>query len=475
MTQIDTTNLDEFKRTKMIATVGPATDSKELIYEMLKNGVNGFRLNFSHGTHAERDRQIKWIRQASKKYHNKPAAIIQDLQGPKIRLGDFEGFIPIKKNQQLVFKYKCEYKEGGPIPTQYDLSKKVKRGERILLFDGRVKTVVDAVRDGQVFATAQNDGLVTKRKGINLPDTDFKGDILTKKDREDIVYGIGQDIDYVAISFVQQASDIEKLRKLLASHNSQAKIIAKIETRAAVENIEEITNASDAVMVARGDLAYETEPESVPIVQRKIIGKCMEYGKVSIVCTQMLGSMIEEPEPTRAEVSDVATAVIVGADAVMLSDETAVGKYPIEAIRVMKRIILYTQQNSPLVPLFYKAEDHSIQSSISSAVITLAHQVGARAIVAETSSGSTARSISAHRPTMPIFMVTHKERTAQQLAIVYGGKSFVRPAKEKAGIKLTQLLKQHKIFKSGDIVVISSGVHPGEVGGTDTIKVRKID
>ena len=475
MKTIDSTQLDDFKRTKMVATVGPATDSKDLIYEMLKNGVNGFRLNFSHGTYEERDRQIKWIRQASNKYHNKPAAIIQDLQGPKIRLGDFEGFIPIKKNQELVFQYNCKYKEGGPIPTQYDLSKKVKRGERILLFDGRIKTVVNSVRGGKVYATAQNDGIVTKRKGINLPDTDFKGDILTKKDREDIVYGAGQDIDYVAISFVQQASDIDELRTLLASYNSQAKIIAKIETKAAVENIDEITLASDAVMVARGDLAIETEPESVPIVQRQIVGKCMEYGKVSIVATQMLGSMTEEPEPTRAEVSDVATAVIVGADAVMLSDETANGKYPIEAIQMMKRIILYTQKNSPLVPLFYKAEDTSIQGAISSAVITLAHQVGARAIVAETSSGLTARSISVHRPSMPIFMVTHLARTAQQLAIVYGGKSFVRPAKEKAGIQLTQVLKQHKIFNSGDIVVVSSGMHPGEVGGTDTIKVRRID
>lgn len=442
---------------------------------MLKSGVNGFRLNFSHGNYEERDRQIRWIRLASKAYNNKPAAIIQDLQGPKIRLGDFDGFIPIATGQQLVFQYQCEYKQGGPIPTQYDLSKKVKRGERIFLFDGRIRTIVDSVRDGKVYVTAQNEGIVTKRKGINLPDTSFEGDILTTKDKQDIAYGANQDIDYVAISFVQTGADIENLRKILKNHNSKAKIIAKIETKAAVENIDEIIRASDAVMVARGDLAIETEPESVPIVQRQIIGKCLEYGKISIVATQMLVSMTEMPEPTRAEVSDVATAVIVGADAVMLSDETANGKYPLETVQMMKRIILFTQKNSPLKPLFYKEADQSLQSAISSAVITLAHQVGAVAIVAETSSGQIARSIAAHRPSMPIFMVTSTQRVAQQLALVYGGKSFVRRDSKTAGMKLTQFLKQQNIFKKGDTVVMCSGMYPGQVGGTDTIKVRKID
>jgi pyruvate kinase len=279
----------------------------------------------------------------------------------------------------------------------------------------------------------------------------------------------------VALSFVQTAQDVQTLRRLLKSLNSTAKIIAKIETKAAVENIDEIINVSDAVMVARGDLAIETEPESVPIVQRAIIGKCREYGKISIVATQMLASMTEMPEPTRAEVSDVATSVIVGADAVMLSDETANGKYPIESIEMMKRIILYTEKNAPLKPLFYNEQDHSVQSAVSSAMITLAHQVNARAIVAETSSGQTARSIAAHRPRMPIFMVTQSPRVAQQLAIVYGGKSFIRPVSKKAATKLTQFLREQKVFKKGDIVVICSGKYPGQVGGTDTVKVRVLE
>lgn len=466
--------LSKFKRTKIIATVGPASHSKSSIEQMLKSGTNGFRLNFSHGNYGERDQQIRWIRQATKNYEEKPVAIIADLQGPKIRLGDFDGFINVRKGQSLSFKYGVKYKDGGPIPTQYDLAEKVKRGQRLYLFDGRIKTIIDSVSDGVVYATSQNDGVLTKRKGINLPDTDFKGDILTKKDMQDIAYISTQDVDYVAMSFVQTAHDIDNLRRILKNHNSEAKIIAKVETNAAVENLEDIVKASDAVMVARGDLAIETEPESVPIVQRKIIGLCNEMGKISIVATQMLGSMTEELEPTRAEVSDVATAVIVGADAVMLSEETANGKYPIEAIAMMKRIIIHTQLYSPVKPLFYKSEDHSIQSAISSGAITLSTQVEAKALVAATKSGQTARSLASHRPAMPIFMVTPSKRVAQQLAIVYGGKSYVRPDNKSTTQKLTEFLRTKKILKKNDVVVICSGEYPGQVGGTDTIKVRRL-
>ncbi len=466
--------LKKFKRSKIIATIGPATHSYQSVYDLMKSGVNGFRLNCSHGTNSERDQQIKWVRRASKSL-GKPVAIILDLQGPKIRLGDFEGMIQIQTGQELEFKYKCEYVSGGPIPTQYNLTKKVKRGERMYLFDGRVRTTITSVGEDIVRARAENSGFVTQRKGINLPDTDFGGDVITTKDKKDIVYGAGQDIDFVAMSFVQTVNDVNKLRRLLKNQNSSARLITKIETRPAVENIDEIVKASDGVMVARGDLAFETEPESVPIVQRIIIGKCQEYGRISIVATQMMASMTDAPEPTRAEVSDVATAAIVGSDAVMLSDETAVGKYPIETVQMMKRILVYTQINSPLKPVFYKSEDSSIQSSISSALITLAHQVEAKAIVVETASGVTALSVAAHRPSMPIFMITDKQRVAQQLAIVYGGKSFVRPKADSAGIKMTTWLRNHKVFKKDDIVVISSGKYPGKVGGTDTIKVRKLD
>src|SRR5487761_1462472 len=309
--QIPNVPIDRFKRTKIIATVGPATHSYEAILGLIKAGANGLRLNFSHGDYEERVEQIAWIRRASRAY-GKPVAIIQDLQGPKMRLGDFDDIINVQAGQTLSFAYKADYAATEHIPTQYDQAKKVQRGERLFLYDGKIHTTISSVRDGVVHVQVENDGILIKRKGINLPDTDFGGDILTAKDRKDMAWGSDKDIDYVAFSFVQSAEDIGKFRTLLKNLGHSGKIIAKVETKAAVENVEEIVQASDAVMIARGDLAYETLPESVPIVQRQIIGLGLRYAKPTIVATQMLASMVEEAEPTRAEVSDIVTAVIVG-------------------------------------------------------------------------------------------------------------------------------------------------------------------
>ncbi len=466
--------LAEFKRTKIIATLGPATNSYESILELIMAGANGLRLNFSHGTHEERVQQIGWIRKAAREY-GKPVAIIQDLQGPKLRLGDFDAIINVQKGQSLSFKLKADYERSGTIPTQYDLSKKVKRGHRLYLFDGKVKTTVTSVQDGTVHVHVENNGILIKRKGINLPDTDFEGDIITKKDREDLAFGSTQDIDYVALSFVQHSDDIRKLRAILRNLGSKSKIIAKIETKAGLENLEQIIQEADAVMVARGDLAIETSSESVPIVQRQIIGLGMRYAKPTIVATQMMMSMVDEPEPTRAEVSDVATAAILGSDAVMLSDETATGKYPIDAVKVMKRVILYTQSHNPLRISFPQYEDYTRQTAISAAVINLADSLGAKAIVAETRSGATALNIATRRPDISVIAVTNEARVAQQLAIVYGAKSFVRPIDAHAATKLTDWLWRHKVLAKGDIVVTASGRHPGMVGTTDTIKVRVLE
>lgn len=465
--------LESFKRTKIIATIGPSTDFYKTILAMIEAGANGLRLNFSHGTHEERIQQIEWIRKASAEY-GKPVAVIQDLQGPKIRLGDFEGIINVAKGQSLTFKYQADYEHDGHIPTQYDLSQKVKRGEQVLLYDGKVRTTVTSVQDGVVHVRAENDGILIKRKGMNLPDTDFSGDIITEKDQADIVFGSTQDIDYVALSFVQSANDIEDLRKRLKSLGSTAKIIAKIETKAAVENIESIVQASDAVMIARGDLAVETPSESVPIVQRKIIGLGVRYGKPTIVATQMLLSMTETPEPTRAEVSDVATAVLVGADCVMLSDETANGKYPIEAVSTMKRVIRYTEDHAPLKAVFTDDHEQTLQSAIGEAVINLAGHVHAKAIIAETKSGGTAKQIAAQRSDIPLIAVTNDTRTSQQLSIVYGVKSYVRPVDAHAASKLTDWLLKHDLLDAGDVVVTVSGRQPGLIGGTDTIRVRRL-
>lgn len=466
----------KFKRTKIIATIGPSTMEYSYVLQLIKAGANGIRLNFSHGTREEKAEQIKWIRKASKEY-GKPVSIIQDLQGPKIRLGDFGGIINVRAGQSLRFKYNADYEQSGYIPTQYDLSTKVKRGESLYLYDGKVRTKIVSVIDGVVHTRAENNGILIKRKGMNLPDTDFGGDVITAKDKQDIAFGAEQDIDWVAMSFVQTADDVRGLRRMLRNLGSNAKIMAKIETKAAVENLEEIIQEADGVMVARGDLAVETQPESVPIVQRKAIGLGLKYAKPSVVATQMLASMTEMPEPTRAEVSDVATAVIVGADSVMLSDETASGQYPIEAVKVMKQIIMYTQDNMPVIALFPDGEKRTItrQEAICSAIIKLAEDVDAKAIVAETKSGETALQISARRSNRPVIAVTSQTRVAQQLAISYGTKSYVRPDSKFAAAKLTDWLLKAKVLRAGDMVVSASGQYPGVVGTTDTIKVRILE
>ncbi len=468
--------VSDFKRTKIVATIGPTTNSYESILALIEAGANGLRLNFSHGTYEERDEQIAWIRKASKKLA-KPVAIIQDIQGPKIRLGDFDGVVPVQKGQNLRFRFGADYDREGTLPVQYDISTKVKRGERLYLFDGKVKTVIASVKDGVVHAIAENDGILIARKGINLPDTNFGGDIITTKDKKDITYGANNDIDYVALSFVQTADDIQKLRRLLKNLGSESKIIAKIETKVAAENLEAIIDAADAVMVARGDLAIETEPEQVPILQRKIVGLGLKYSKPTIVATQMLASMTESPDPTRAEVSDVATAVIIGADAVMLSDETANGKYPIESVKVMKRVICYTQANSPLKAVYTDkpTDAHTPQGAISKAIIDLSDSIDATAIVAETKSGATAIRIASRRPNITIIAVTSSVKVADQLAILYGTKSFVRKDDHYQAAQLTDWLCKYKVLKKGDIVVTASGKYPGVVGTTDTIKVRVLE
>jgi pyruvate kinase len=468
--------ISSYKRTKIVATLGPSTDSYELVREIIKNGANALRLNFSHGTHEEHGKRIEWIRKASAEL-GKPVAIIQDLQGPKVRLGDFEGIINVLPGQELRFKYNADHDETEYIPTQYDLSKKVKRGERLYLYDGKVRTIITSVKNGVVYARADNEGILIKRKGMNLPDTDFGGDIITAKDRADLAYGSTQDIDYVALSFVQTADDINDLRKRLKSLGSQVHIIAKIETKAATqpENLDAIMQATDAAMIARGDLAVETPAESVPIVQRQIIGLGMRYGKPTIVATQMLASMTDMPEPTRAEVSDVATAVFLGADAVMLSDETASGKYPLDAVQFMKRIIRYSETNRLTAVSYPDYEDHSRQGSISRAIISLADSIQAKAIVAETKTGATARQIATRRPCIPIIAVASDVRTAQQLALVYNVKSYQRPVDAQAADKLTKWLATNKALNKGEIVVTVSGQYPGLAGATDTIKVRVIE
>ena len=468
-------DIQDFKRIKILATVGPATNDPQKIEALIAAGANGIRLNFSHGTYEERREQIKWVRTASKKL-GKPVAIVLDVQGPKIRLGDFEGEYQVRTGSRFTLEYGAEFDvHGGLLPTQFDLSQKVKAGERLLLADGAIQTEIKHVQDTQITVEAICDGVLTKRKGINLPDTDFGGDIITQKDWCDIEFGLNHDVDYIALSFVQSAQDVQQLKKWLQQKKSEIKVIAKIETEVATQHLEEITKASDAVMVARGDLAIETSPENVPIIQRKIIELCKEHNCVSIVATQMLASMVHNLQPTRAEVSDIATAAMLGADCLMLSEETANGRYPTEAVKMMKRIIKHTQSEILPEPDLFRPEASSQRDAISSAIVTLAHQIRATAIVAETRSGATAIHIATHRPAMPLIMVTNSEKVANQLALVYGGKSFTRPVSKQAATKLTNWLKSEGLLKSGDIIVTASGQQPGVTGQTDTVKVRVLE
>jgi pyruvate kinase len=364
------------------------------------------------------------------------------------------------------------------VPVQYNLAEKVKVGEKAYIFDGKIKTIVTEISsDTAIKVRIENDGFLMSRKGFNLPDTDFAGDILTPKDISDIEFGATRDIDYVALSFVQTAEDINNLRQILVANGSTAQIIAKIETKSAIvdETLEEIVKASDGVMVARGDLAVEAGAEIVPIVQRQIITLCRKYGRLSIVATQMMASMTNAPEPTRAEVSDVSNAVVQGADAVMLSDETANGEYPVETVAAMEKVILYTQDHEPVEALKDKLLDNEIhRDAISVAAIGLARQLHAVAIVAETKSGATAANIATHRPNLPIISVTDELRTAQQLALCYANRSYIRPYTGESGFEIAQELKAIGYFGEDTVdVVVVGGQQPG-TGNTDTIKVRTI-
>ena len=471
-----------FKRTKILATIGPATNSAEMITEIIMAGVNGCRLNCSHGSNEERDQQIKWIREAAVK-KGRSVAILQDLQGPKIRLGMLkDDRLDLTAGDVVVLESR-DFEHDGEltVPVQYNLAEKCRVGEPLSMFDGKIKTeIIEIASDTAIKVKVLNDGFIMSKKGINLPETDFGGDILTEKDLADIEYGASCDYDYVALSFVQTAEDITRLKQLLLSYGSTARVIAKIETKKAIateENLEEIVRAADGIMVARGDMAVEAGAEVVPIVQRKLIALCRKHAKLCIVATQMMASMVDEPEPTRAEVSDVATAVVQGADAVMLSDETANGSYPLETVKEMKKVILFTQNHSRLAPIKRSFDEESVYTAISSATARLAEEIDADVIVCQTASGVTATTMAGQRPNLPIVSVTSNQRVANQLALVFANSAFVRPYAPDFGYDLAVELKKKEYLQTREgrkdlTAVIVSG--DKNLVGTDTIKIRKI-
>ena len=467
-----------FKRTKILATIGPATFSQEKVFQLLDAGVNGIRMNFSHGDNESRLEQINWVRTASQRL-GKPVAILQDLQGPKIRLGILkDNMLDVKAGDMLILDSEIAEHDGSfNLPVQYNLAEKMKVGEPLYMFDGKIKTIVrEIVSSTAIRVEVQNDGLLMSRKGLNLPDTDFGGDIMTSKDIADLEWGAKQDFDYVALSFVQKADDIIDLRQRLVELGSTVDIIAKIETKSAVdpENLEEIVKASDGVMVARGDLAVEAGAEIVPVMQRRIIALCRKYCKLVIVATQMMGSMVDNPEPSRAEVSDVANAVIQGADVVMLSDETANGKYPIETVRAMRKTIIYTQEHSEVMMVDKTEMREKTDAILSYTAAQLARRIKARAIIAETNTGATAVNVGAYRPNLPIVCVTENVKTAQKLALSYASRPYIRPNELNAATKLAEELKREGYFGEDPVtVVLVSGHHP-EPGKTDNIQIKTL-
>lgn len=463
------------RKTKIVATIGPASKSPTMLKKMLLAGVDVARLNFSHGTLEEKKETMLLVREISAKL-GKSVAILCDLPGPKIRLGIFEGDYRIKKGEVLTLG-----KENATLPIYYDFSDSVKTGQRIYLNDGLVELEVLSSLKGIVTAKAKNSGVVSSRKGINLPDTVLSGSVFTKDDRAAAQFAIEQKTDYIALSFVQTRKEVDELRSLITKNKSDAKIIAKIEKPEAVNNIEEIIDAVDGVMIARGDLAIETSAPEVPLIQQKIIVLARQYQKPVIVATQMLESMIENPRPTRAEASDVANAVLSQVDAVMLSAESASGNYPAEAVSTMNSIIEKVEED-PQFSRYIKINweklnlnDIHINAIVSSSA-SLSYRLKSPVIGVGTVTGKTAMQLSAFRPNAVIAAMTHREVIARQLCLAWGVYPVVVEAKkaESFGTTMLKKIKEEKLIRRGQTAVLVWGEEIGIAGTTNTIKAVKV-
>lgn len=457
------------KRTKIVCTLGPASDSLSVLTRMMRAGMNVARLNFSHGTYEHHRLLMRHIRAAAKRA-GKTIAILQDLQGPKIRVGELpKDGIVLKKGMRVTLSTAVTRSAGDPIPVQYRrLHEDVGKGDRLLLDDGNLELRVESVRNRTIAATVIQGGTLVSHKGINVPTAALSASPLTTKDQKDLVFGLHQGVDFVALSFVRKAPDVVQLRKLIRSHLPSGltppNIVVKIERREALENLDAIIAAADGVMIARGDLALEADAASVPLYQKTMIRKCLEAAKPVITATEMLGSMEEKLRPTRAEISDVANAVIDHTDATMLSGESATGAYPVQAVETMAHIIGDTEA-SPwddlLVPPNIPRDAHPVLA-VSAAACRVSKDVGAKAIVAVTTTGFTARALARHRPSLPILAVTQNETVARQLALSWGiAPVFWSGMKEGAALREQVLkhLRQANIARRGDQVVFVAGLH----------------
>ncbi len=469
--------------TKIIATLGPASGTKNKIRELVKAGVNIFRLNLSHGDHEVVRQWIRWIRETEEEL-KVFIGILLDLQGPKIRVGKFaDGCIELKAGQEVVFTTEKVVGQETLVPIQYkSFHKDVKVGDQVFLNDGHLSVVVKKVSGQRVTTVVKAGGALSDHKGVNLPDSTLTTSVLTPKDRKDLKFGLAEGIDFVALSFVGSAKDIKQLRKLIHSAGADAEIIAKIERKQAVENLEAIVEAANGVMVARGDLGVEIPFADVPVVQQKILKECAQRCKPVIVATQMLESMITNPRPTRAEVSDVANSVMYFADAVMLSGETAVGKHPTAAVKVMVETAVNTESyqiHSHQIPRWNRpyVENPAIERGITYAANYLVKMLHARAIIVFTLGGGTARMMASPHPMVPIFAFTSRLVRARRLTLLRGAYPFLIK-KNKDFLEdldeLFEILKARRLVKKNDRVVITAGLPIDIPSWTNVVRMEVV-
>ncbi|MBU1165163.1 pyruvate kinase [Patescibacteria group bacterium] len=495
------------KRTKIVCTIGPASEKRSTIEKMVVSGLNVARLNMSHNTYDHHKMLIGNIRAVSKKV-KRPIAILQDLQGPRIRIGDVsKGGVEVTKGMIVNLvpeNYKVSLKKLGYfIPIQYpDIYKDLEKGNPILIDDANIQLEVTEIKGKLIRCRVKVGGIIKSHKGMNFPKSEVHCPAVTKKDIADVSFGIKNDVDFVALSFVRDEQDVLNLRKrIIALENKHGKsnqkdfkkptakgkwsgihtrIIAKIERKEAVHNFKKILEAADGIMVARGDLGIELPLEDVPLIQKDIVRKCNEVGKPVIVATQMLDSMTNKPIPTRAEVSDIANAILDGTDGIMLSGETATGKYPLRAVQVMRKVALEVEgaeieryrDHKPWIK-----GKHSVTESVGFAVNNIAHDVGAKVIICSTTSGFTARAISRFKPEKPLVAVTSFEKTARQLNLSWGVHPHLIPqCKSVAELirNIRAILITQKLVEKGDKVVICSSYPFGYIGETNLIEVETI-
>lgn len=469
------------KKTKVVCTIGPASESVDRLVDLIQKGMDVARLNFSHGSRQEHRARIANIKSARANCGSQ-TAILLDTKGPEIRTGKFDQEeILLEQGQDFTITMEEVLGSAQRCTVSYkQLTEDVKIGDTILIDDGLIELRVIAIEGPEIRTTVVNSGTIKNNKGVNVPNVKINLPAITPKDREDILFGIENDIDFIAASFVRKALDVMAIREILEEHNAtHIQIISKIENQEGVDNIEEILQVSDGIMVARGDLGVEIPTEEIPIVQKMIIEKCNRVGKPVITATQMLDSMIRNPRPTRAEVTDVANAIYDGSDAIMLSGETAAGKYPVEAIETMSRIAKRIEETLDYKELLHRHQkrETTITSAISHATCTVANDVHAQAIITATTSGYTARAVSSFRPEAPIIASVNKEYVSRQLSLVWGVHSVIIEEVESTDEMFERAVAASidaNLVQSGDTVVITAGVPVGKSGTTNLIKVHLV-